>query len=177
MVVPGIEPGPLDLQQGTLTARPQKRSTFFYITYTHSVRTSQEAQYIFLLLPGTLTTRPQRRSNTKLQISKSPTLYSHLPQWMKKCMKSWGYHAMCNFICIHGAYLGLLWAPIRCLAFNAWEETLFHRILVGKSFGMQSLEIRTRRWEDNIKRHFKETKIVNGCYMYHTQWRFSLQWC
>jgi hypothetical protein len=31
---------------GTLTTRSQRRSTFFYITYINSVRTSQEAQYI-----------------------------------------------------------------------------------------------------------------------------------
>jgi hypothetical protein len=31
---------------GTLITRPQRRSTFFYITYINSVRTSQEAQYI-----------------------------------------------------------------------------------------------------------------------------------
>jgi hypothetical protein len=46
LVVPVIESGPLDLQSGTLTTRPQRRSTFFYITYINSVRTSQEAQYI-----------------------------------------------------------------------------------------------------------------------------------
>jgi hypothetical protein len=37
LVVPGIEPGP-----GTLATTPQRRSTFFYITYINSVRTSQE---------------------------------------------------------------------------------------------------------------------------------------
>jgi hypothetical protein len=47
---------------GTLTTRPQRRSTFFCITYIKSVRTSQETQYICILQPGTLTTRPQRRS-------------------------------------------------------------------------------------------------------------------
>jgi hypothetical protein len=31
-----------NLQPGTLTTRPQRRSTFFYITYINSVRTSQE---------------------------------------------------------------------------------------------------------------------------------------
>jgi hypothetical protein len=46
LVVPGIEYGPPDLKLRTLTTRPQRRSTFFYITYIHSVRTSQEAQYI-----------------------------------------------------------------------------------------------------------------------------------
>jgi hypothetical protein len=45
-----------------LTTRPQRRSTFFYITYINSVRTSHETQYISVVLPGTLTTRPQRRS-------------------------------------------------------------------------------------------------------------------
>jgi hypothetical protein len=39
-----------------------RRSTFFYITYINSVRTSQEAQYISVLWQGTQTTRPQRRS-------------------------------------------------------------------------------------------------------------------
>jgi hypothetical protein len=39
LVGPGIEPGPL-------TTRPQRRSTFFYIKYINSVRTSQETQYI-----------------------------------------------------------------------------------------------------------------------------------
>jgi hypothetical protein len=34
LVTPGIESGPLDMKPGTLTARPQRRSTFFYITYT-----------------------------------------------------------------------------------------------------------------------------------------------
>jgi hypothetical protein len=42
--------------------RPLRRYTFFYITYITSVRTSQEIQYISVLLPGTLATRPQRRS-------------------------------------------------------------------------------------------------------------------
>jgi hypothetical protein len=46
----------------TLTTIPQRRSTFFNITYIISVRTSQEAQYISDLYSGTLTTRPQRRS-------------------------------------------------------------------------------------------------------------------
>jgi hypothetical protein len=46
----------------TLTTKPQRRSTFFYITYINSVRTTQETQYISVLQPGTLTTRPQRRS-------------------------------------------------------------------------------------------------------------------
>jgi hypothetical protein len=49
LVASGIQPGPLDLQPGTLTTRPQGRSTFFYITYINSVRTSQEAQYISVL--------------------------------------------------------------------------------------------------------------------------------
>jgi hypothetical protein len=31
-----------------------------------------------------------------------------------------------------------------------------HRILAVKSFGMQSLEMGKRRWEDNIKGHLKE---------------------
>jgi hypothetical protein len=35
------------------------RSTFCYITYINSVRTSQETQYISVLQPGTLTTRTQ----------------------------------------------------------------------------------------------------------------------
>jgi hypothetical protein len=46
----------------TLTTRPQRRSTFVYITYINSVRTSQQTQYISVVYPGTLTTRPQRRS-------------------------------------------------------------------------------------------------------------------
>jgi multisubunit Na+/H+ antiporter MnhE subunit len=46
----------------TLTTRTQIRSTFFYITYINSVRTSQKIQYISVLQLGTLTTRPQRRS-------------------------------------------------------------------------------------------------------------------
>jgi hypothetical protein len=62
LVVPGIEPGPPDLYSRTLTTRPQRRSTFFYITYINSVRTSQETQFISVLQPGTLTTRPQKRS-------------------------------------------------------------------------------------------------------------------
>jgi hypothetical protein len=41
---PGVESRPQDLQPGTLTIRPQKRSTFFYTTYINSVRTPQEAQ-------------------------------------------------------------------------------------------------------------------------------------
>jgi hypothetical protein len=49
LVEPGVEPGTLDLQPKTLTARPQKRSTFFYITYINSVRISQETQYISVL--------------------------------------------------------------------------------------------------------------------------------
>jgi hypothetical protein len=48
--------------QEPLTTRPQGRSTFFYITYTNSVCTSQETQYISVQKPGILTTRPQRRS-------------------------------------------------------------------------------------------------------------------
>jgi hypothetical protein len=32
-----------------LTTRPQRRSTFFSITYINSVRTAQEAQYISVL--------------------------------------------------------------------------------------------------------------------------------
>jgi hypothetical protein len=48
-VAPGIEPGALDLYSGTLTTRPQRRSSFFYITYINSVRTSQESQYISVL--------------------------------------------------------------------------------------------------------------------------------
>jgi hypothetical protein len=32
VVAPGIEPGPLDLKPGTVTTRPQRWSTFFYIT-------------------------------------------------------------------------------------------------------------------------------------------------
>jgi hypothetical protein len=46
LVAPEIEPGPLDLQPGTLTTRLQRQSTFFYITYINSVRTSQQTQYI-----------------------------------------------------------------------------------------------------------------------------------
>jgi hypothetical protein len=49
LVAPGIEHGLLDLQPGTLTTRPQRRSTFFYITYINSIRTSQETQYISVL--------------------------------------------------------------------------------------------------------------------------------
>jgi hypothetical protein len=45
-----------------LTTRPQRRFTFFYMTYINSVRTSLETQYISVMYPGTLTTRPQRRS-------------------------------------------------------------------------------------------------------------------
>jgi hypothetical protein len=30
----------------SLTTRPQRQSTFFYVTYINSVRTSQETQYI-----------------------------------------------------------------------------------------------------------------------------------
>jgi hypothetical protein len=42
-----VEPGPLDLYvPWTLTTRPQRRSTFFYITYINSVHTSQETKYI-----------------------------------------------------------------------------------------------------------------------------------
>jgi hypothetical protein len=44
--VPDGESNP---EPGALTTRPQRRSTFFYITYIHSVRTSQEAQYISVL--------------------------------------------------------------------------------------------------------------------------------
>jgi hypothetical protein len=36
----------LKLRAGTLTIRPQRQSTFLYITYINSVRTSQESQYI-----------------------------------------------------------------------------------------------------------------------------------
>jgi hypothetical protein len=39
----------LDLLPGTLTTRPQRRSTFFYITYIDSVRTWQETKYISIL--------------------------------------------------------------------------------------------------------------------------------
>jgi hypothetical protein len=46
LVSPGIELGSLDLWPSTLTTRPQRRSTFFYIKYLNSVRTSQETQYI-----------------------------------------------------------------------------------------------------------------------------------
>jgi hypothetical protein len=49
LVVPGIEPGPLNLQPGTLATRAHRRSTFFYITYINSVRTSQETQYISVI--------------------------------------------------------------------------------------------------------------------------------
>jgi hypothetical protein len=49
LVVTGIEPGPLDLKLGTLTTRPQRRSTFFHTTYINSIQTSQEAQYISVL--------------------------------------------------------------------------------------------------------------------------------
>jgi hypothetical protein len=42
--------------------RPQRWSTFFYITYINSIRTSQETQYISVQQPGTLTTRQQRPS-------------------------------------------------------------------------------------------------------------------
>jgi hypothetical protein len=49
LVATGIEPDPLDLQPGTLTTRPQRRSTFFYIAYINSVRASQEPQYISVL--------------------------------------------------------------------------------------------------------------------------------
>jgi hypothetical protein len=52
----------------TLTTRPQRRSTFFYIIYVNSVRTSQETHYISVLQPGTLTTRPQRRSKSKSKL-------------------------------------------------------------------------------------------------------------
>jgi hypothetical protein len=45
----GYRTRPLDLQPGTLTTRPQRWSTFFYITYINSVRTSQETQYISVL--------------------------------------------------------------------------------------------------------------------------------
>jgi hypothetical protein len=45
----------------------QRRSTFFYITYINSIRTSQETQYISVLQPGALTTRPQRRSTKGLK--------------------------------------------------------------------------------------------------------------
>jgi hypothetical protein len=62
VVEPEIEPGPLDLQPGTLTTRPQRRSTCFYITNINSVPTSQEIQYISVLHPGTMATRLQRRS-------------------------------------------------------------------------------------------------------------------
>jgi hypothetical protein len=60
----GIEPGPPDMQPGTPTTRPQRRSTPppLYITYINSVCTPQEAQHISVQQPGTLTTRPQRRS-------------------------------------------------------------------------------------------------------------------
>jgi hypothetical protein len=53
LVVPGIEPGSLDLQLGALTTRPQRQSTFFHITYINSVHTSQEIQYISVLWTGT----------------------------------------------------------------------------------------------------------------------------
>jgi hypothetical protein len=46
VVTPGIIWELLDLRPGTVTTRPQRRSTFFYITYINSVRTSQETQYI-----------------------------------------------------------------------------------------------------------------------------------
>jgi NADH:ubiquinone oxidoreductase subunit E len=41
----------IQLRCGTmnLTTRPQRRSTFFYITYINSVNSSQEAQYISVL--------------------------------------------------------------------------------------------------------------------------------
>jgi hypothetical protein len=50
-----------DYDGGILTSlhTGQRRSTFFYMTYINSVRTSQETQYISDLQPGTLTTRPQ----------------------------------------------------------------------------------------------------------------------
>jgi hypothetical protein len=50
LVAPGIEPQDLWIcSQELLNTRPQRRSTFFYITYIHSVRTSQETQYISVL--------------------------------------------------------------------------------------------------------------------------------
>jgi hypothetical protein len=55
-------PGPLYLQPGTLSTRPQRRSTFFCITYINSVHTSQETQYISVPQSGTLASRSQRRS-------------------------------------------------------------------------------------------------------------------
>jgi hypothetical protein len=45
LVAPGIEHGPLVLQPENLTTRPQRWSTFFYITYKF-IFTSQETQYI-----------------------------------------------------------------------------------------------------------------------------------
>jgi hypothetical protein len=36
MVVTRIEPGPRDLQPGTLSARPQRRSSTFKINYIHN---------------------------------------------------------------------------------------------------------------------------------------------
>jgi hypothetical protein len=44
LVAQAIDPGLLNL-----TTRPQRRSTFFYVTYINLVRTSQETQYIFVL--------------------------------------------------------------------------------------------------------------------------------
>jgi hypothetical protein len=44
-----LESNPDTWLSGTLTSRPQRWSTFFYITYINSVRTSQEAQYISVM--------------------------------------------------------------------------------------------------------------------------------
>jgi hypothetical protein len=73
------------LQPGTLTTRSQRRSTFFYITYINSVRTSQETQYISVLQPETLTTRPQRRSQIEYQWSrKYVSLDVSQPHWSQR---------------------------------------------------------------------------------------------
>jgi hypothetical protein len=45
LVEPGVEPGPLYLYPGNLITRTHRRSTFFYLTYINSARTSQETQY------------------------------------------------------------------------------------------------------------------------------------
>jgi hypothetical protein len=84
LVVPGIEPGPPYLLPGTLTTRPQGWSTFFYITYINSVRTSQETQYISVLQPEILTTRAQRRSRIVINLKEDSDVGKICAEYFKE---------------------------------------------------------------------------------------------
>jgi hypothetical protein len=66
LVAPGIEPGPLDLQPGTLTTRPQTRSQLlhyhvFDYDYIRGLHWELDLLTTYITRNYTVTTRPQRR--------------------------------------------------------------------------------------------------------------------